>query len=141
METGMMMRLTPTDTTDVVVFVLVVTSISCMRRMQADRTRLGCLHNINSLFDRENHEALTVKETVSDVGSLLATSTVGLLSGCLAPWTLKSSQSVTPHFCSHLITSTTLPPTLSTCPACGMHLQGRTSRNKALEKLALKLIC
>ena len=32
-------------------------------------------------------------------------------------------------------------PALATCPACGMHLQGKTSRNKALEKLALKLIC
>ena len=40
-----------------------------------------------------------------------------------------------------LLCSSCLPPTLATCPACGMHLQGRTSRNKALEKLALKLIC
>lgn len=40
-----------------------------------------------------------------------------------------------------LLCSSCLPPALATCPACGMHLQGKTSRNKALEKLALKLIC
>ena len=114
MQTGMMMGLAPIDTTDVVILILIVTSVSCVRRVETDRTGLGRLHNISSFLDRENHEALTVKKTVSDIGSFLATSTISLLRGCFAPWTLQSSESVASNFCCHITTSTTLPSTLST---------------------------
>jgi len=37
-----------------------------------------------------------------------------------------------------LLCSSCLPPTLTTCPECGHALKGQTSRNKVLEKLAVK---
>jgi len=37
-----------------------------------------------------------------------------------------------------LLCDSCVPPILSTCPDCGTQLQGQTSRNKVLEKLAVK---